>query len=59
LESNSAFRLIPGLENAVEYDASLWAQRDQMHEKRLKARLHRQAAQHGYMLVPMEEKPAG
>ena len=43
----------------VEYDASLWAQRDQMHEKRLKARLHRQAAQHGYMLVPMEEKPAG
>jgi len=42
----------------VEYDASLWAQRDQMREKRLEARLHKQAAQRGYKLVPMEEKTA-
>lgn len=42
----------------VEYDASLWAQRDAMREKRLEARLHRQAAQRGYKLVPIEEKPA-
>jgi transposase len=39
----------------VEYDASLWAQqRDAMREKRLEARLHKQAAQRGYKLVPME-----
>jgi len=42
----------------VEYDASLWAQRDAMREKRLEARLHKQAAQRGYKLVPMEDKPA-
>jgi len=42
----------------VEYDASLWAHRDHMREKRLEARLHKQAAQRGYRLVPMEEKPA-
>jgi transposase len=38
----------------VEYDASLWAQRDARREKRLDARLHKQAAQRGYKLVPME-----
>lgn len=38
----------------VEYDSSLWAQRDAMREKRLEARLHKQAAQRGYKLVPME-----
>ena len=38
----------------VEYDASLWAQRDAWREKRLDARLHKQAAQRGYKLVPME-----
>ncbi len=38
----------------VEYDASLWAQRDTMREKRLEARLKRQAAQRGYKLVPLE-----
>lgn len=42
----------------VEYDASLWAQRDAMREKRLEARLQKQAAQRGYKLVPMEEQPA-
>lgn len=40
----------------VEYDASLWAQRDAMHQKRLEARLQKQAAQRGYKLVPL--KPA-
>ena len=38
----------------VEYDASLWAQRDTMREKRLEARLQKQAAQRGYKLVPLE-----
>jgi transposase len=38
----------------VEYDASLWAQRDTMREKRLEARFQRQAAQRGYKLVPLE-----
>jgi hypothetical protein len=42
----------------VEYDASLWAQRDDMREKRIEVRLHKQAAQRGYKLVPAEEKPA-
>ena len=42
------------VKNQVEYDASLWAQRDEMREKRLEARLHKQAAQRGYKLVPME-----
>jgi transposase len=42
----------------VEYDVSLWAQRDAMREKRLEARLHKQAAQRGYKLVPMKEKTA-
>jgi len=38
----------------VEYDPSLWAQLDQQREKRLEARLHRQAAQRGYKLVPLK-----
>jgi len=38
----------------VEYDASLWAKRDEMREKRLEARLKKQAAQRGYKLVPLE-----
>jgi hypothetical protein len=38
----------------VEYDGSLWAQRDQMRGKRLDARLQKQAAQRGYKLVPLE-----
>ncbi len=38
----------------VEYDASLWAERDQMREKRIDARLQKQAAQRGYKLVPLE-----
>lgn len=42
------------VKNQVEYDASLWAKRDAMREKRLEARLHKQAAQRGYRLVPLE-----
>lgn len=42
----------------VEYDASLWAQRDQMREKRIEARLHKQVAQRGYKLVPIAAQPA-
>ena len=38
----------------VEYDATLWAQRDLMREKRMEAKLHKQAAQRGYKLVPLE-----
>jgi transposase len=38
----------------VEYDASLWAQRDAMLDKRIEARLQKQAAQRGYKLVPLE-----
>jgi transposase len=38
----------------VEYDASLWAQRDALREKRIEARLQKQAAQRGYKLVPLE-----
>jgi transposase len=42
------------VKNQVEYDASLWAQRDQMREKRIQARLQKQAARRGYKLVPLE-----
>ena len=42
------------VKNQVEYDSSIWAQRDALREKRLEARLHKQAAQRGYKLVPLE-----
>ena len=42
----------------VEYNASLWAQRDAEREKRFEMKLKRQAEQRGYRLVPIEEKPA-
>jgi transposase len=42
----------------VEYDATIWAERDAEREKRFEAKLRRQAQQRGYKLVPMEEKPA-
>ena len=38
----------------VEYDASLWAKRDEMREQRSEARLQKQAAKRGYKLVPLE-----
>ena len=42
------------VKNQVEYDATLWEKRDLLREKRLEARLHKQAAQRGYKLVPLE-----
>ena len=42
----------------VEYDATLWAQRDVEREKRMEAKLRRQAEKRGYRLVPIEENPA-
>jgi transposase len=42
----------------VEYDASLWAQRDILREQRMEAKLHRQAAKRGYKLVPIGQQPA-
>ena len=38
----------------VEYDATLWAHRDLMREKRIEASLQKRAAQRGYKLVPLE-----
>ena len=38
----------------VEYDVTLWAQRDAMRDKRIEARLQKQAAQRGYKLIPLE-----
>jgi hypothetical protein len=42
----------------VEYDESIWAQRDAERAKRFEAKLKRQAHQLGYKLVPIEAKPA-
>jgi transposase len=42
----------------VEYDATLWAERDDQREKRFEAKIKRQAQQLGYKLVPIEEEPA-
>lgn len=39
----------------VEYDASIWAQRDALREQRLEARLKKQAAMRGYKLVKIDE----
>ena len=42
----------------VEYDGTLWAQRNVEREKRFEAKLRKQAQQRGYKLVPIEERPA-
>ncbi len=46
------------VKNQVEYEESIWAQRDAEWEKRFEDKLRRQAARRGYKLVPVEEKPA-
>jgi hypothetical protein len=46
------------VKNQVEYDETLWATRDAQREKRLEAKLKRQAKQLGYELVPIEPKAA-
>lgn len=43
------------VKNQVEFGMSHWAKRDAIREKRLDARLHKQAAQRGYKLVPVGE----
>jgi hypothetical protein len=42
----------------VEYDETIWEARDAQREKRLEAKLKRQAKRLGYELVPIELKPA-
>jgi len=44
--------------NQVEYDATLWAQRDTQRDQRLDSKLKRLAQQRGYQLVPLTQKPA-
>lgn len=44
--------------NQVEYDDRIWAARDAHRQRRLDAKLHHQARQLGYKLVPVESKPA-
>src|SRR5262252_1832558 len=46
------------VKNQVEYDPAIWAKRDSQRAKRMERKLHRQAQQMGYKLVPVEEKPA-
>jgi len=46
------------VKNQVEYDETIWAAKDAEREKRLEARIKRQAKQLGYDLVPIENKPA-
>jgi len=46
------------VKNQVEYDESLWAERDALRQQRIETRLHKQAAKHGYKLVPLEETQA-
>ena len=47
------------VKNQVEFDMSLCARCDAVRETRLQARLHKQAAQRGYKLVPLEETATG
>lgn len=42
----------------IEYDATLWAERDAARAKRYEDKLKRQALQCGYKLVPIEENAA-
>jgi transposase len=42
------------VKNQVEYDETLWAKQDAQQQKRLEARLRRQAQQLGYQLVPAQ-----
>ena len=46
------------VKNQVEYDETLWAARDSQTEKRLEAKLKRQAKQLGYELIPIEPQAA-
>ena len=46
------------IKNQVEYDETIWDARDAQREKKLQAKLKRQAKQLGYELVPMEPQAA-
>jgi hypothetical protein len=46
------------IKNQVEYDETIWEARDSQREKRLEAKLKRQAKRLGYELVPIELKAA-
>jgi transposase len=46
------------VKNQVEYDETIWDTRDAQREKRLEAKLKRQAKQLGFELVPVELKAA-
>ena len=46
------------VKNQVEYDETIWVTRDIQREKRLEAKIKRQAKQLGYELVPIEPKAA-
>jgi len=46
------------IKKQVEYDPTIWAQRDAERAKRFEAKLKRQAHQLGYKLIPIEAKPA-
>ena len=46
------------IKNQVEYDETIWNARDAEREKRLQAKLKRQAKQLGYELVPIEPQAA-
>jgi hypothetical protein len=46
------------IKNQVEYDETIWDARDAQREKKLQAKLKRQAQQLGYELVPIEPKAA-
>ena len=46
------------IKNQVEYDETIWNARDAEREKKLQAKLKRQAKQLGYELVPIEPQAA-
>ena len=46
------------VKNQVEYDNTLWAQREAKRDERFEAKHKRQAQERGYRLVPIEEQPA-
>jgi hypothetical protein len=46
------------IKNQVEYDETIWNARDAEREKKLQAKLKRQAKQLGYELVPNEPQAA-
>ena len=46
------------VKNQVEYDQTIWEQRDQQRRERHTARLKRQAERLGYKLSPIAEAPA-